>query len=75
VQNLLALEQRFTYPGPPPEVGDRLVISERLDKVSTTRGSRGPMVIVRLVIAFHDPDGALRAENTCTSAFVGGAGG
>lgn len=77
-EGLLSLEQEYRFHGPPPRVGDRLVTSQRFDGVEVKQGRRGPMVLVRFTVLFHDdPDGrgaesigGLRAECTYTSAFL-----
>jgi hypothetical protein len=75
---MLSLEQEYRFHGPPPRVGDRLVTSQRFDVVEVKQGRRGPMVLVRFTVLFHDAldgcgaerNGALRAECTYTTAFL-----
>lgn len=70
VRNLLSLEQEYFFHGPVPRAGETLHNSERLHDVRIKQGRRGPMVIVRFVVTFHDDQGLLRAECRYTSAYV-----
>jgi len=45
-------------------------VSERLRDVTVKQGRQGPMVLVRFVVSFEDPDGRLRAECLYTSAYL-----
>jgi hypothetical protein len=71
---LLSLEQEYRFRGEPPRVGDRLVTSQRFDGVEIKQSRRGPMVVVRFTVLFHEQlgeqVGALRAECTYTSAYL-----
>ncbi|WP_329241968.1 MaoC family dehydratase N-terminal domain-containing protein [Streptomyces sp. NBC_01478] len=70
VRNLLSLEQEYVFHGPVPRAGETLHNSERLQDVRIKQGRRGPMVMVRFLVSFHDTEGLLRAECRYTSAYV-----
>jgi hypothetical protein len=64
VARLLHGGQEFTFHGPPPKAGTRLVGTARLDKTYTKEGRRGgAMTFIETVTEFRDEAGAMVAES------------
>lgn len=70
LSNMLSLEQEYVFHGPTLRAGDTVGVTERLRDVTLKQGGQGPMVLVRFVVSFEDPDGRLRAECHYTSAYL-----
>jgi hypothetical protein len=68
--NMLSLDQEYVFHGPILRAGETVSVSERLRDVTVKQGRQGPMVLVRFVVSFEDPDGRLRAECLYTSAYL-----
>ena len=68
--NMLSLDQEYVFYGPTLRAGETVSVSERLRDVTVKQGRQGPMVLVRFVVSFEDPDGRLRAECLYTSAYL-----
>jgi hypothetical protein len=64
---LLHGEQEVVFHGPPPQIGDRLTVVARIDKVYEKEGGRGgAMRFVEWVTEFRDEQGELVAELRAT---------
>jgi hypothetical protein len=70
IRNLLSLEQEYVFHGRVPRIGETLLTSERLQDVQTKQTRKGPMVVVRFAVLFHDDADVLRAECQYTSAYL-----
>jgi len=70
LSNMLSLDQEYVFYGPTLRAGETVSVSERLRDVTVKQGRQGPMVLVRFVVSFEDPDGRLRAECLYTSAYL-----
>lgn len=70
-RSLLSAEQEYVFHGPLPRAGDELVVSSRSGGAEVKQGRRGPMVFVRSIVEFRNPDdGSLVAECIYTSAYL-----
>jgi len=70
LSTMLSLDQEYFFYGPTLRAGETVSVSERLRDVTVKQGRQGPMVLVRFVVSFEDPDGRLRAECVYTSAYL-----
>jgi len=70
LSTMLSLDQEYFFYGPTLRAGETVSVSERLRDVTVKQGRQGPMVLVRFVVSFEDPDGRLRAECLYTSAYL-----
>lgn len=62
-ERVLHGEQEFVFHGPPPRIGDVLVVQRRIDRVYDKTGKRGgTMTFIEEVVEYHTEDGILRAE-------------
>ena len=69
IRNVLSAEQEYTFHGPLPRAGDRLVLTHRFEGAEVKEGRRsGRMVFTRFAVEFRDPDTReIRAECLYTS--------
>lgn len=66
-ERILHGEQEFVFHGPPPRVGDVLVVQRRIDRVYDKVGNRGgTMTFVDEAVEYRTRDGDLRAEARST---------
>lgn len=66
-QRGLHAEQEYTFFGPPPRAGQRLVGTSRIDEIFTKAGRRGgELTFVTMVTEFRDETGRLVAQAKLT---------
>ncbi len=69
-------EQEYTFHGPPPRAGDRLVCTSRIESITEKEGRRGgSMTFVVMITEFRDLEGRLVAEARLTGVETGRAPG
>lgn len=63
----LHAEQEFTFHGPPPKAGTRLIGTSKITNIFEKQGRRGgPLTFVEMVTEFRDTRGRLVAESKMT---------